>query len=604
MLRTHTCGELTREHAGQTVELSGWVHRRRDHGGIIFIDLRDRYGLTQIKFDESISAKPAAEADKLRSEWVVHIKGKVVARPDEMVNDKLATGAVEIECSELTILSESKTLPFEIDDEKTKNEANEAIRLKYRFLDLRRPKLQQILIKRNEVIRHVRDYFKQINFVEVQTPILANSSPEGARDYLVPSRIYPGKFYALPQAPQQFKQLLMVAGMDRYFQIAPCFRDEDPRNDRHPGDFYQIDMEMSFVDQEDIWAVAEKLMIELTETFTDKRIIQKPFPRLTWHEVMTKYGADKPDLRFGFEIMPISDMVMDSGFSVFADVVKQGGVVHAMKVDNGAKFSRKEIDELTEIARSKGAKGLAYIIWKESGEISSPIIKFLGDDLTKQILETVGAVKGDIVFFGADTWATVCAALGAVRNDCGARLGLKNPNLAAWLWVKDFPMYEYNVEDKKVDFSHNPFSMPQGGMEALLDKDPLDILAYQYDLVCNGYEISSGAIRNHRPDVMYKAFEIAGYTKEQVDKRFGGMIRAFEYGAPPHGGIAPGLDRLMMVLFDLDSIRDIYAFPKDGQARDVMMDAPGEVTEAQLKELHIKLNLPPKLTDKIYDKSE
>ena len=594
MLRTHTCGELTKKQVGETIAICGWVHRRRDHGGIIFIDLRDRYGLTQVTFHPhstssgQAEANPAYEsANKLRSEWVIKVSGKVIARPQEMVNSKLATGEIEIETTALEILSESKTPPFEIDEEKV-GEAKESVRLKYRFLDLRRPRLQEILIKKDNVIRYVRDYFKKLNFVEIQTPILANSSPEGARDYLVPSRLYPGKFYALPQAPQQFKQLLMVAGMDRYFQIAPCFRDEDPRNDRHPGDFYQIDMEMSFVEQEDIWQVIEPLMIELTEKFGNKQVIAKPFPRFTWHEVMERYGIDKPDLRFGFEIKPITDLVRDCGFSVFTEAIKAGGVVHALKVDGGAKFSRKEIDELTEAAKTKGAKGLAYIILRD-GEVSSPLLKFLGDDLSKKIIAAVDAKDGDIIFFGADVWKTVCSSLGAVRNECGSRLGLKDKTKAAWCWVKDFPMYDYSdIEVGRIDFGHNPFSMPQGGMEALLTKKPLDILAYQYDLVCNGYEISSGAIRNHRPDIMYKAFEVAGYTNADVDKKFGGMIRAFEYGAPPHGGIAPGIDRLMMVLFDLDSIRDIYAFPKDGAARDAMMDSPSEVDEKQLKELHIK----------------
>ena len=610
MLRTHTCGELRPTHAGQTVELSGWVAKRRDHGGIIFIDLRDRYGFTQLTFDEKFGAEAYAHADKLRSEWVINIKGKVVARPAEMVNEKLVTGGIEVEVLEMVVLSEAKALPFELDDEKA-SEVKESLRLKYRFLDIRRPKLQEILMKRNEVILHVREYFRKNNFVEVQTPILANSSPEGSRDYLVPSRIYPGKFYALPQAPQQFKQLLMVGGMDRYFQIAPCFRDEDPRNDRHPGDFYQIDLEMSFVSQEDIWNMVEPLMIELTEKFGNKEIIERPFPRITWHEAMNKYGVDKPDLRFGFEITPVTELVKDSGFSVFTDAARAGGVVHALKIDGGARFSRKEIDDLTEVARAKGAKGLAYITWKTDpasavssaeatatkeatageGGIVSPIIKFLGDDLAKEILEKVEAKEGDIVFFGAGEWATVCAALGAVRNDCGARMGLKDNTKASWLWVKDFPMYEMSeMEDGRVDFAHNPFSMPQGGMQALETMNPLDIIANQYDLICNGYEISSGAIRNHRPDIMYKAFELAGYTKEDVMSKFGAMIRAFEFGAPPHGGIAPGLDRLMMVLFDLESIRDIYAFPKDGQANDVMMGSPSYVDQKQLRELHLKLD--------------
>lgn len=589
MLRTHTCGELNKKHANKTVELAGWVHRRRDHGGIIFIDLRDRYGLTQITFDPEANETAWETANKLRSEWVVRIKGKVVARPEEMINKKMATGEVEIEALEIEILSESKTPPFEIDEEKA-HEANEHIRLQHRFIDLRRFKLQEILKKRDEVQQYIREYLHKENFVEVQTPILANSSPEGARDYLVPSRIYPGKFYALPQAPQQFKQLLMVGGVDRYFQIAPCFRDEDPRADRHPGDFYQIDMEMSFVEQEDIWNLVEPLMIELTEKFSKKKIITKPFARLTYKEAMNKYGSDKPDLRFNLEIKDITSLVKDCGFSVFANIVKDGGVVHALKVDRAEKFSRKDIDELTEIAKAKGAKGLAYIIVKEKGELQSPIVKFLGDDLAKKLVSEVGASAGDIIFFGADTWRVVCASLGAVRNECGARLGLKDEKLAAWAWIYDFPMYDYSeIEDGRIDFSHNPFSMPQGGLQALENKNPLDILAYQYDLALNGYEISSGAIRNHKPELMYKAFEIAGYSKEEVDKKFGHMIRAFEFGAPPHGGFAPGLDRLLMILFDLDSIRDIYAFPKDGQARDVMMDSPSEVSDQQLKDLGLKV---------------
>jgi len=589
MIRTHTCGELSKKEVGQEVILTGWVHRRRDHGGIIFIDLRDKYGLTQVKFDPEINEEALKIAERFRSEWVIKVVGKVVARPDDMVNKKMITGEIEMEVIETEVLSESKTPPFELDEEKAK-EANEAIRLKYRFVDLRREKLQSMLQTRHNFIRYIRDYFEREKFLEVQTPILANSSPEGARDFLVPSRLHPGTFYALPQAPQQFKQLLMVGGVDKYFQIAPCFRDEDPRSDRHPGEFYQVDLEMSYVNQEDVWAVVEKLMIELTEEFSDKKIIEKPFPRITYHDVMEKYGSDKPDLRFDMQIQVVTEKVKDSGFSVFANAVKDGGVVHALKVDGGAKFSRREIDELTDIARSKDAKGLAYITYKEDGSLNSPIIKFLGEDLAKSLMKDLGAKPGDIVFFGADTWRVVCESLGAVRSECGEKLGLKDPKKAAWLWIHDYPMYDYSeIEEGKIDFSHNPFSMPQGGMEALETKDPLEIKAYQYDLVVNGFEISSGAIRNHRPDIMYKAFEIAGYTKEDVDKKFGGMIKAFQYGAPPHGGIAPGLDRLLMVLLDGDSIRDIYAFPKDGQARDAMMDSPSCVDDKQLKDVHIKL---------------
>jgi len=500
----------------------------------------------------------------------------------------LKTGEIEVPVSALEILNRAATPPFALDEEKGAL-VNEGIRLKYRFLDLRRSALQEILRQRDELIRFVREYFHRRDFLEVQTPILANSSPEGARDYLVPSRLYPGKFYALPQAPQQFKQLLMVGGLDRYFQIAPCFRDEDPRADRHPGDFYQIDLEMSFVEQEDIWDIVEPLMVELTEKFSAKKIITKPFPRLTYQEAMDKYGSDKPDLRFALEIVDVTDWAADSGFSVFAEAARAGGVVRALPVLGGASLSRKEIDELTEIACAKGAKGLAYIIIKENGDLHSPIVKFLGEELARKIIAQSRAQAGDLVFFGADEKKTVRAVLGAVRSECGRRLGLADKNLAAWCWITDFPMYEYSeLEPGKIDFCHNPFSMPQGGLSALKEKNPLDILAFQYDLVCNGCEISSGAIRNHDPEIMYAAFALAGYKQEEVDRKFGHMIRAFSYGAPPHGGIAPGLDRLLMILLDVESIRDIYAFPKDGQARDAMMDSPSEVSEKQLKELGLK----------------
>ena len=598
MLRTHTCGELTKKDKGKDVALCGWVHRHRNHGGLIFIDLRDRYGLTQINFDPERNKAIWQEVYKLRGEWVIRVKGRVKERPKDMINKKLATGEIEVEAEGLEILSQSKTPPFEIDEAKAKG-ANEALRLEYRFLDLRRPKLQEIIKTRDEIIRYIREYFHKRDFIEIQTPILANSSPEGARDYLVPSRLYPGKFYALPQAPQQFKQLLMVAGVDKYFQIAPCFRDEDTRADRHPGDFYQIDLEMSFVEQEDIWQMVEPLMIELSEKFGQKKILAKPFPRFTYKEAIGKYGSDKPDLRFTLEITQITDMVKGCGFGVFAEAVKRGGTVQALKVEGGAKFTRKEIDELTEVAKDKGAKGLAYLI-VEGGEgkegkegkmgMKSPIVKFLGEELAKKIVKKAGAKAGDIIFFSADSWRPACQALGAVRSECGTKLGLKDNKKVAWVWIYDFPMYDYSeLEEGKIDFSHNPFSMPQGGLKALETKKPLEILAYQYDLVCNGYEISSGAIRNHDPEIMYKAFALAGYTKKEVDKKFGHMIRAFAYGAPPHGGFAPGLDRLLMILLDCESIRDIYAFPKDGSARDVMMDSPSEVSEKQLKELGIKI---------------
>ncbi|MDD5527853.1 MAG: aspartate--tRNA ligase [Patescibacteria group bacterium] len=592
MLRTHTCGELRKENIGGTIELSGWVYRRRDHGGVIFIDLRDRYGVTQIKFDvnHGSSAELMQEADQLRSEWVINVKGKVAGRPAEMVNPKLATGEIELEVLSLNILNKCKSLPFEIEEEK-ESQANENLRLKYRFLDLRREKLQNIMKKRDEFIVTIREYFHKHNFIDIQTPILANSSPEGARDYLVPSRLYPGKFYALPQAPQQFKQLLMVAGVDRYFQVAPCFRDEDPRADRHPGDFYQIDFEMSFVNQEDVWAVTEPLMIELTEKFTDKKIVTKPFPRVAYKDALAIYGSDKPDLRFELPIKPITGLIpADCGFSVFASVIKDGGVVHALKIDGGNQFSRSIIDDLTELARTKGAKGLAYIQMRPEGP-ASPINKFLGDELMNKIIAEVGAKTGDIIFFGADNFKTVCSALGAVRSKCGELLGLKDPKKISFAWIIDFPMYSMSeIEPGKVDFEHNPFSMPSGGLEALEKEQPLNIKANQYDLACNGFEILSGAIRNHDPKIMYKAFEVAGYTADEVDKKFGAMLRAFEFGAPPHGGAAIGFDRLLMIFMDCDSIRDIYAFPKDGAGRDVMMDSPAEVAPKQLKELHIKID--------------
>lgn len=589
MLRTHTCGELTQQKTGEKVTLTGWVHRRRDHGGVIFIDLRDRYGLTQIKFDPEHGADVHASADKLRSEWVIQVQGEVVARPVDMINKNLTTGDIEIVVSELTVLNRSKTPPFEIGDEKT--EANEALRLKYRFLDLRRTKLQKMLAQKDQFIRDMRAFFHAKDFHEVQTPILANSSPEGARDWLIPSRLYPGKFYALPQAPQQFKQLLMVGGVDKYFQIAPCFRDEDPRMDRHFGEFYQLDFEMSFVEQADIFALMQELWIDLTKKHSAKTIVFDEFPQIPWKEAMNRYGSDKPDLRFDMEIVDVSAIVSDSGFSVFSKACKEGGVVHALKVDGGGTtFSRKNIDDLTELAKTKGAKGLAYIVVKEEGELQSPIVKFLGDDVAQKIVTYVHAQSGDIIFFGADQWRIVCDSLGVVRNRCGEMLGLKDPSKAAWAWVVDFPMYDYSeIEEGRIDFSHNPFSMPQGGLRALKEKDPLDIVAYQFDLVLNGFEISSGAIRNHDPEIMYEAFAIAGYSKEDVDARFGHMISAFKYGAPPHGGSAPGIDRAFMVLTDCDSIRDIYAFPKDGQGRDVMLDSPSFVDQKQLDELSIKI---------------
>ncbi|OGF27474.1 aspartate--tRNA ligase [Candidatus Falkowbacteria bacterium RIFOXYB2_FULL_34_18] len=593
MYKTHNCGELNKSQIEQKVALAGWVHRRRDHGGIIFVDLRDSHGLTQIKFDPEINKEAHAQAESLRSEWVISVKGKVIGRPNDMINSKMKTGEIEMQVEELIILNKSKTPPFELDEEKV-GVANEALRLKYRYIDLRREKIQTMLKTKDLFIRYIRKYFQDKDFTEIQTPILANSSPEGARDFLVPSRLYPGKFFALPQAPQQFKQLLMVGGIDKYFQIAPCFRDEDTRIDRHYGEFYQLDMEMSFVEQDDIFNIMEPLMINLTKIFSSKEIVGLNdggrFKQISWRDAMNRYGSDKPDLRFDMEIKNITEIVKDCEFKVFADMAaKEGHVVHALKVEGAGNFTRKEIDDLEVLAKNKGAKGLAYIQVK-GDKLQSPIVKFLGEDLAKRIVEKLEAKTGDVIFFGAGAWREVCEILGVVRNECGARLGLKDNTKAAWAWVVDFPMYEYSeIEEGRIDFGHNPFSMPQGGLKALQEKNPFEILAWQFDLVINGFEASSGAIRNHDPEIMYKAFEVAGYEKREVDSRFGAMVNAFKYGAPPHGGNAPGIDRILMVLNDWESIRDIYAFPKDGQGRDLMMDSPSEVNEKQLKELNIKL---------------
>lgn len=584
MLRTNTCSELTAKEEGSSVILCGWTHARRDHGGLIFIDLRDRYGITQLVIAPE-QTDAFSRAQQVRSEWVLKATGAVRRRLEGTERSDIPTGSIEVAVSDLEVLSESKTPPFPLDGVSA---VNEELRLQYRFLDLRTERMKQIILKRDAFLIAIREYMHKQGFIEVQTPILTSSSPEGARDFLVPSRLYPGQFYALPQAPQQFKQLLMVSGIDRYFQIAPCFRDEDPRADRHPGEFYQLDMEMSFVEQDDVFGVVEPLMVQLTEQFSSKSVYTQPFPRIPWREAMTRYGSDKPDLRYDFFISDISSLVQECGFSVFTDALSRKGVIHALHVPKGESLSRTDIDALTEEAGIFGAKGLAYIIIRE-GKLVSPIIKHIGEDCARRIIESVNAQSGDALFFGADSWEIVCRSLGAVRQKAADMLDVIDCKKVAWAWIVDFPMYEWNEQDGKIDFSHNPFSMPQGGLDALERKDPLTIFANQYDLVCNGFEISSGAIRNHRPDIMYKAFEIAGYTHDVVDAKFGGMIRAFQYGAPPHGGIAPGVDRLMMVLWECESIRDIYAFPKNGRAQDVLMGAPSLVDERQLKELGIAI---------------
>ena len=599
MFRTHTCGELTKREEGKDVTISGWVNSRRDHGGVIFIDLRDRYGMTQATFDPKISKKAWEMANGVRDEYVLKITGKVKMRTKDMINPRLKTGEIEIKATEIEILNTAKTPPFSVSyipGEEGKeidslNKVNEDLRLKYRFVDLRRRRMLDNLIFRHEVIYFMRSWMKEHGFIEVETPILTVSSPEGARDFLVPSRLHPGKFYALPQAPQQYKQLLMVGGIDRYFQVAPCMRDEDARADRSPGEFYQLDIETSFLTQDEFFDLMEPLFHDLAKNFSRKEVMFKKLPRIPYRESMLKYGTDKPDLRIPMEIQDITEMVKGCGFSVFNNVVENNGVVRALKVPGGAKLSRTEIEKMTEEVKTLGAKGLAYIIIEGEGKFKSPIVKFLGEDLTKKILKKVEAKTGDVVFFGADNHEIVEASLGATRVNIAKRLNLIDATKLAFCWIVDFPMYEWNEDQKKIDFMHNPFSMPQGGMKALSEKDPLEILAYQYDIVCNGIELSSGAVRNNVPEIMFKAFGIAGYTKEEVMDKFRGMVEAFSFGAPPHCGFAPGIERTIMILREESNIREVTAFPKNGRAEDVMMGAPSIVKDKQLKELHIKLDI-------------
>ncbi len=588
MFRSHTCGELRKSDVGKEVRLCGWIHSVRDHGGVIFIDLRDHYGLTQVVIDPE---QPFYQAlDKWRVETVVRFDGKVVARSAETVNPKLVTGEIEIQATGMELLGESEVLPFQVAKDDC---APESTRLKYRFLDLRREKLHKNILLRSNVIAEIRKYMLGQGFTEYQTPILTASSPEGARDYLVPSRLHPGKFYALPQAPQQFKQLLMVAGFDRYFQIAPCFRDEDARADRSPGEFYQLDVEMSFVEQEDIFKVMEGLFLDVFTKFSTKKFTKPPFPRIPYRESMRRFGSDKPDLRNPLEMIDVSDLFRDTEFKAFADTVKNGGVVKAIRVPKVAAQPRRFFDTMIDYAKENGAKGMAYIIWADGTE-KSPIVKFLSREVIDGLKAAGKIEEGDALFFIADKENTACKIGGAVIPELGRRLDLIDPNDFKFCWIVDFPMFERDEETGEIIFSHNPFSMPQGGMDALVNKEPLDILAWQYDIVCNGVELSSGAIRNHRPEIMYKAFEIAGYQRSTVDEKFGGMINAFKLGAPPHGGIAPGVDRMVMLLADEPNIREVIAFPFNQQAEDLMMNAPAEATIKQLRELHIEVKLPKK----------
>ncbi|MBR7105036.1 MAG: aspartate--tRNA ligase [Lentisphaeria bacterium] len=588
MYRSHNCGELRKSDVGKTVRLAGWIHSVRDHGGVIFIDLRDHYGLTQVVIDPEQNFYQAL--DKWRVESVVRFDSEVVARCAETVNPKLSTGEIELRATDMEMLGEAEVLPFQVAKD---DSAPEAMRLKYRFLDLRKEKLHNNIILRSKVIAEIRRYMTEQGFNEFQTPILTASSPEGARDYLVPSRLHPGKFYALPQAPQQFKQLLMVSGFDRYFQIAPCFRDEDARADRSPGEFYQLDVEMSFVDQDDIFKVIEGLITDVFTKYGKKDFANPPFPRIPYREAMKRFGSDKPDLRNPLEMVDVSEFFRGCEFKAFASTVENGGVVRAIRAPQVAGKPRKFFDDMIKYAQENGAKGMAYIIWTNEGE-KSPIVKFLSREVIDGLKAAGSVQEGDALFFLADQEKLVEKIGGAVIPELGRQLELINPNEFKFCWIVDFPMFERDEETGEIIFSHNPFSMPQGGLEALNTKDPLDILAWQYDIVCNGIELSSGAIRNHIPEVMYRAFEIAGHDRSVVDNKFGGMINAFKHGAPPHGGIAPGVDRMVMLLADEPNIREVIAFPFNQQAEDLMMNAPSEVTLKQLRELHIEIKLPKK----------
>jgi aspartyl-tRNA synthetase len=583
--RSHTCGALRESHIDQTVRISGWCHRIRDHGGLLFIDLRDHYGLTQCVADPDSPA--FKDAEKLRAEWVVRIDGRVRRRPDGTDNDDLPTGKVEIFITEIEVLGPAGELPLPVFGEQ---EYPEDIRLKYRFLDLRREKLHQNIMTRGAIVDSMRRRMKEQGFFEFQTPILTASSPEGARDFLVPSRIHPGRFYALPQAPQQYKQLLMMSGFDRYFQIAPCFRDEDPRADRLPGEFYQLDVEMSFITQEDVFAAMEPVITGVFAEFAKGKRVNSVWPRIPFAEAMQKYGSDKPDLRNSIEMQDVSEHFRGSGFKVFARMLEEPrNQVWAIPGKGGG--SRAFCDRMNSWAQGEGQPGLGYIMWREGNEGAGPLANNIGPERTEAIRVALGLGAGDAAFFVAGDPAKFVRFAGLARTRVGEELNLVDKEQFALAWVVDFPMYEYNEDDKKVDFSHNPFSMPQGGMEALVTQDPLTIKAFQYDITCNGFEIASGGIRNHRPEAMVKAFEIAGYGEQEVVDRFGGMYRAFQYGAPPHGGMAAGVDRIVMLLCGTNNLREISLFPMNQRAEDLLMGAPSEVTPKQLRELHIRLNL-------------
>ena len=585
--RSHTCAALRKSDVGSNVRISGWVHRVRDHGGVLFIDLRDHYGMTQVVADPDSPAFKMAET--VRGEWVIRIDGKVKARSEDTVNKGMATGEIELYATEIEVLSTAKELPLPVFGEP---DYPEDVRLKYRFLDLRRETLHKNIVKRTQVITEMRNQMSAAGFGEYTTPILTASSPEGARDFLVPSRIHPGKFFALPQAPQQYKQLLMVAGFDRYFQIAPCFRDEDPRADRLPGEFYQLDVEMSFVTQEDIWSTMQPIMTSVFEKFAEGKPVTKDWPRIPYDVAIRKYGTDKPDLRNPIEMQAVTDHFAGSGFKVFAGMIASNPKVEVWAIPAKTGGSRAFCDRMNAWAQSLGQPGLGYIFWRKENDVlegAGPLAKNIGPERTAAIAEQLGLGDGDACFFVAGEPEKFYKFAGEARTRAGEELNLVDRDRFELCWIVDFPFYEYNEDEKKVDFSHNPFSMPQGGLDALENQDPLTIKAYQYDAVCNGFEIASGSIRNQSPDTMVKAFEIAGLSKEDVEERFGGMYRAFQYGAPPHGGCAFGIDRVIMLLVGAKNLREITLFPMNQQAQDLLMNAPAPASPKQLMELELRV---------------